>query len=143
MKEIYVAEDGTDFTDKDACLAYEKQNIVNLPEKFPDLYIKNLNGFYPLLSKRSASDEEHIYNYQWFKLNNEDDWIRLTNALPQDSIIRYAFVAPRQYPEIVAIETYRSQFSPSEKMSYTGGYYYYHSDNRVIDLRRKLIESLF
>lgn len=132
MKEVvntyYIAEDGSRFLDKNACLEYEKNYNIDLDKKLPELYVKELEGKIPLAFSFLAHEVKNktfFQKYQWFRFNNEGDYQKFLDIVPDRNPLKHKLCKPKKYPELLGIElTQPFQLSPQEGYRYSGRYSY-------------------
>ena len=99
QKEIYIAEDGTEFDTKQKCSSYEfrkkKEKLIEATEK---LRIEDLDEVIPLVD--SEISENNMF--RWYKVNNKDDY----EVLKKACVGCYTNLTkePKNYPEIICLE---------------------------------------
>lgn len=95
-REIYVADDGKEFTTKKECISYEKnllkESKIEAAEK---LRISDLDEFIPLSTDGLVNGDN---TFRWYKVRSEEEFNILDRAYSNN-------LQPDNYPEIICVET--------------------------------------
>lgn len=94
---MYVAEDGEEFYDEQSCKRYEEKlsrnKFIEEAEKFR---IAELDEQLPLSDDGMMNEDN---TYRWYKIKNEAEFDIVNEAY------RKSLSAPKNYPEIICVET--------------------------------------
>lgn len=89
--EIFIADDGTEFENKYACIEYERGKHLKSVEH---LKIEEMTDWYPI----NCEDCREDHSFTWYKVNNEEEF-DLLNVAYEDALSR-----PKVYPETICVE---------------------------------------
>ena len=123
-QNVYIADDGTEFTNKRECEYYEKHKmeLQKAWEKVKDL---TALGDYPPCD--GGDNSQHRY-YRWFKISNQRELDLLTIACGDGSIYEV-----KRFPEFICVES-------EDPARFTDGYWTYLSQCK--EYVRELFEGL-
>lgn len=95
-REIYVADDGKEFTTEKECISYEKNLLKEREIKAAErLRISDLDEFVPLSTDGSVNGDN---TFRWYKVKNEKEFNILNMAYSNN-------LQPDNYPETICVET--------------------------------------
>lgn len=112
-REVYIADDGTIFTDRAECVEYEQEIYQPLADSVDDIRIDKLTGLLPI----HVDDEND--EYEWYKVDTEEH-LNLLRKFYQDNDLGICI----QFPDIVCIRScpsfgYVEDYSLSDLMAIT------------------------
>jgi hypothetical protein len=93
-KDIYIADDGTEFATSEQCESYEeyRKTSEGKVDKMRDYSLDGLIPIHRVNARFPAKD------FHWYRVQNEEDW----NTLQE--VIHHVSTEPRCYPDLIGIE---------------------------------------
>lgn len=98
--EVYIANDGKEFDNRDECMKYEQElKLSEIEPAFEAMKIAELNGLAPITEDTEFPERD----FWWFNLTSEDDYQLIERYYDACNIDTEYMTEPDIYPAMVCI----------------------------------------
>lgn len=112
-RKIYIADDGTEFSDRAECVKYEQEIYQPLADAVEALRINELSGAMPI------GTDEDCAEYEWYQIESQAQMELLREFYHDQSLGKHI-----RFPDIVCIQfnleyAYATEYSLQNLLEYT------------------------